>query len=70
MTTLELAASATGIGGCWAGFFMRAANFHAPLQQFLDLPEKHRVYGALMLGYPRFSYKRIPVREEAKVRWL
>jgi len=70
MTTLELAASAAGIGGCWAGFFMRAANFHAPLQQFLDLPEKHRVYGALMLGYPRFNYKRIPAREEAKIRWL
>lgn len=70
MSTLELAASAAGIGGCWAGFFMRAANFHAPLQQFLYLPDNHRVYGALMLGYPRLSYKRIPVREEAKIRWL
>lgn len=70
VTTLELAAAAAGIGGCWAGFFMRAANYHTPLQDYLNLPKNHRVYGALMLGYPKLRYQRIPTREEAKISWL
>ncbi len=70
MTTLELAASAMGIGGCWAGFFMGAANNYVPLEEYLDLPEGHNVYAALMLGYPKFSYQRIPAREGEKVRWF
>ena len=70
VTTLELAASAMGIGGCWAGFFMRAATHYEPLQEVLDLPEGHHVYAALMLGYPKFRYQRIPTREKEKVRWL
>lgn len=39
VASLELAASAAGIGGCWAGFFMRAANNYTPLTAYLDLPE-------------------------------
>jgi len=68
--SLELAASALGIGGCWAGFFMRAANNFDVLRNFLKLPEGHQVYAALMLGYPKFKYHRIPPREPAKVDWL
>lgn len=69
-TTLELAAGAWGIGACWAGFFIRAANHDDTLKNFLGLPEGHQVYAALMLGYPKFRYYRIPSREPAKVRWL
>ena len=69
-TSLELAASAMGIGGCWAGFFMRAANMHAPLANFLDLPDNHSVHAALMLGYPKFTYQRVPARQAEKTRWL
>ncbi len=71
VTSLELAASALGVGGCWAGFFMRAASMYAPLAQMLELPPEHKVYGALMLGYPKFRYHRIPPRDVLlKVQWL
>jgi len=69
-TTLELLAASRGLGSCWAGYFMRAVNNHPPLRRFLNLPEDHVVCAALMLGYPRFSYQRIPPRQAAKVRWL
>jgi nitroreductase/NAD-dependent dihydropyrimidine dehydrogenase PreA subunit len=69
-TTLELAACAVGIGGCWAGYFMRAANDFDPLKQFMNLPAGHRVYAALMLGYPKIKYQRIPPRQVPKVQWL
>jgi nitroreductase/NAD-dependent dihydropyrimidine dehydrogenase PreA subunit len=69
-TTLELLANSKGIGGCWAGYFMRAANSFDPLKQFMNLPVGHKVYAALMLGYPKFKYHRIPPRQVPKVQWL
>jgi len=69
-TTLELLANSKGIGGCWAGYFMRAANSFDPLKQFMNLPVGHKVYAALMLGYPKFKYQRIPPRQVPKVQWL
>lgn len=69
MTTVEAAAPAFGLGACWAGFFMAAAKNHAPLGHFLDLPQGHEPYAALMLGYPQFTYRRIPPRNELKVQW-
>jgi nitroreductase len=68
--TLELAASALGIGACWAGFFTGAANSYPPLAEFLGLPEGHIVHAALMLGYPQFAYHRIPPRRASEVRWI
>ena len=68
--SLEIAATAYGIGACWAGFFMRAANTYGPMADYLNLPEGHGVYAALMLGYPKYRYHRIPPRHEAKVRWM
>ncbi|MEE4357784.1 MAG: nitroreductase family protein [Desulfococcaceae bacterium] len=69
-TSLELAATAFGIGSCWAGFFIRAAKHYKPMIDFLDLPEGHSVYAALMLGYPKFKYHRIPPRRKTGIRWF
>jgi len=68
--TLELMATAMGIGSCWAGFLMRGIKNYQPLRAYLNLPEGHVVCAALMLGYPRFTYHRIPPRQAAKMRWL
>lgn len=69
MTSLEVAATALGMGACWAGFFMNAAKRHPPLVERLDLPRHHEVYGALMIGYPKYRYPRIPPRRDAVVHW-
>jgi hypothetical protein len=53
----------------WAGFFMFAASTYPPMVETIALPEGHRVYGALTLGYPRYRYQRIPVRKAANIIW-
>jgi len=70
LTILDLAATASGLGTCWAGFFMMAAVAWAPIAREIDLPENHRVYGALMMGYPVYQFKRVPPRNECNVTWL
>lgn len=69
-TYLELAGHAKGVGGCWAGFLMNAVAHTDAFDRLLDIPEGHRIYGALMLGYPKFKYKLIPERNPAQVRWV
>jgi nitroreductase/NAD-dependent dihydropyrimidine dehydrogenase PreA subunit len=69
MAHLELAAHAAGLGACWAGIFTRAAITHPPLAQALELPEHHVVIYTMMLGYPRYKYRRIPLRNKPPIRW-
>ncbi len=70
LTYFELAAHARGVGTCWAGLFMRAANDSPELNQALGLPEGHRVLCALMAGMPKYGFQRLPPRKAARVRWL
>jgi nitroreductase/NAD-dependent dihydropyrimidine dehydrogenase PreA subunit len=70
LTYMELAAIASGLGACWAGLFTRVANIYPPLIKALDLPDNHKVCGALMLGYARNKFRLIPRRKEAKIKWL
>lgn len=66
---LELGIHAVGLGACWAGYFDAAVRFWPPLQKDLGLPEGHGSFGAMMVGYPKFSYCRIPRRNEARIIW-
>ena len=66
---LELAVPSFGLGACWAGYFNAAANMWPPMEQALGLPEGHISFGAMMVGYPKYKYHRIPLRNEAQITW-
>ena len=69
VTYLELAAQAHGLGTCWSGLLARAAALFAPIAEFLRLGKDQRINGAVMIGYPKCRYHRIPVRNRAMVTW-
>jgi len=60
---IELLAPVLGLGTCWAGFFTAASQTYEQLQKAVALPAGQAVYGALMLGYPKVKYYRIPTRK-------
>ncbi len=66
---MELAAPSLGLGTCWNGLMLTAIEEWPPLQQALALPPNHKCYGALMVGYPQFKYRRMPTRREPRVIW-
>lgn len=70
LTYLELAAFSLGIGPCWAGYVGGAAANWPPLRKFLGVPDGRRVSGAILLGKPKYEYRRLPLRNEATVTWL
>ena len=69
LTYLELAALSFDLGTCWAGYFNAAASLWPPMQQELGLPEGNISFGAMMVGYPKFKYQRMPLRNKTSVIW-
>lgn len=43
---------------------------YPPLSEALGLPSGHHAFGAVMVGYPRFKYPRMPARNVPKIDWI
>jgi nitroreductase/NAD-dependent dihydropyrimidine dehydrogenase PreA subunit len=69
LTYLELAATSMGFGCCWAGYFNAAATTFPSMKTALALPLGHQCFGAMMVGYPKFSYHRLPLRRSPLITW-
>ena len=70
LSYLELYAPTLGLGSCWAGYFYSAVNAYPPLAQALELPAKHKAFGAVMVGTPAHRYRRLPGRNAPVVSWV
>jgi nitroreductase/NAD-dependent dihydropyrimidine dehydrogenase PreA subunit len=70
LSYVELLAPSLGLGCCWAGYFATAANQWPPLRETIKMPDGHSCFGALMIGYPKHRFHRLPQRNEASVAWL
>jgi nitroreductase/NAD-dependent dihydropyrimidine dehydrogenase PreA subunit len=69
LSLLDLYATSLGLGACWAGYLYKAVNAYPPLFEALGLPADHLAFGAMMIGYPEFKYRRIPLRNRPRVTW-
>lgn len=69
LTYLELAATSMDLGCCWAGYLNAAAATFPPMMEALALPEGHQCFGAMMVGYPKFRYHRLPTRRTPVITW-
>jgi len=66
---IELLAEAMGLGTCWVGFLPTAAHKTKQIDRSLNLPKGNTVLGALMLGYPKYSYKYKIPRKDRPIQW-
>lgn len=68
---LELFANTLGLGSCWAGLLeMCAFTGHYPLLNLFNIPEDKKITGAVMVGFPKYSYKRLVDRNPLDLTWL
>ena len=67
---LELAAPSLGLGACWAGYVNVAMSQSPALRAELGIPEDCLNRGSMMLGYPAYSYARIPKKNKAEISWI
>jgi len=69
-TTVTLAARTMDLETCYIGLFEFAANTYEPIIEELDLPEGHKVFSVLILGYPELEFYRTVDRIPMTVRWF
>ncbi len=68
---IELFANTIGIGSAWAGLVeMCAFSNYRPLLDLFKIPEDKVFTGAVMVGYPKYSFKRLVDRNPLDVTYL
>jgi nitroreductase len=69
LTYLELMAASFGLGACWAGYVSMAINMLEQVRESIGLSKKTSAFGAMMIGYPKYNYSRIPLRNNPHILW-
>ena len=69
LSYLDLAALSMGLGTCWTGSFTGTIEFSDSLKNELGLTRDHTSYYSMVLGYPKFRYKRLIQRKEPEIIW-
>ncbi|MBW9150274.1 nitroreductase family protein [Clostridium sp. CM028] len=71
LTYLELFAPSLGLGTCWGGFFEYCASIKgSPMLKLFNIPEGKTITAAVMVGYPKYSYKKLVDRNPLEVTYI
>jgi nitroreductase/NAD-dependent dihydropyrimidine dehydrogenase PreA subunit len=71
MRNVEVMAMTMGLGTCWSGFLVGADKMRPkPINGMLGLADDERIHGALMLGYPKYTYNVKLPRKARAVTYL
>jgi nitroreductase len=65
---MMLAAQSLGIGSCWVKFGSMVTD-NAEIVQGLELQPNEKIYGPILLGYPKETPKP-PAKKDPLVRWI
>ena len=65
---MMLAAYSLGLGSCWVGFGAMVTN-DEEIRNILELKEDEKIFGPILLGYPK-SCPEHPPKREPKVKWI
>jgi len=66
----SLAAETLGLGCFYTGFVVSVCERDDSIATFLSLPEHHKIYAGLAIGYPILAFEKWPERKPARVTWL
>lgn len=67
---IMLTARSLGLGSCWVYFGLKALEDES-IQELLDIKDKEKAYGPILLGYPKDGYfPPAPAKKPADIKWL
>jgi nitroreductase len=69
-TNTTIYAKTLGLGSCYIGFIVKAMERNKGLRKEMNIPANHKVYAALVLGYPKVNYKNETSREKPAVNLI
>jgi len=66
---IMLAARSFGIGSCWV-FIGQLPLDDITVRKTLELQEDEKVFGPIVLGYPKGDFPELPAKKDPIVKWL
>jgi ferredoxin len=66
-TYTSIYANTMGLGTCFNGFITKAMGEKSKMNQKFGIPSGHKVYAALLVGYPKVKYKNETSRKSPDV---
>lgn len=67
--TVVLAAMTMGLGTCYMGLLVKAAQSSPPVYEALGLPAGNTAHSILVMGYPEMKFLRTVDRKHMAVQW-
>lgn len=67
---MMLAANSRGLGATWIGMIVGAAKIDPWIKRQLKAPLKNTIHAAIILGWPKYNYKRTIPRKQIPVSWI
>ncbi|TFG21443.1 MAG: 4Fe-4S dicluster domain-containing protein [Promethearchaeota archaeon] len=64
-----LAAQSRGLGTCWIGIAQETVQRIKKLAKWLGIPKGRKVWGVMILGYPKVKFLRAPPRKPLAIEW-
>jgi nitroreductase/Pyruvate/2-oxoacid:ferredoxin oxidoreductase delta subunit len=65
-----LMAYALGLGSFYTGYLLSVCQRDKSIGKLVGLPEHHKIYGGLAVGYPKFQYQSWIVKKPAEIKWI
>ncbi len=66
---IMLAARSLGLGTCWV-YIGQLATEDSEVKEALGLKEGEKVFGPIILGYPKGGFPQPPAKNQPKVKWI
>lgn len=66
---IMLTAYSLGIGSCWV-FFGALPTDDPEIKAALEMKEGEKVYGPILLGYPKGGFPEPPEKKDAVIKWI
>jgi nitroreductase/Pyruvate/2-oxoacid:ferredoxin oxidoreductase delta subunit len=67
-TYTSIYANTLGLGTCFNGFIVQSMKRSKKMRSSFSLPDNHQIHAALLIGYPKVSYKNETSRKEPEVK--
>ena len=64
------AAQSLGLGSFYTGYVVTGARSDRAVRRLINLPDGHRVFAGLALGYPTIAFSHWIDRNPAKIKWI
>ncbi len=66
---IMLAAYSLGLGSCWVGFGKMGTE-NEEVRKALELKENEKIFGPILLGYPKGGFPEPPIKKEPLIKWI